>query len=118
MTALGFIGVCNGAGLFLGKGAIEPITDMCAMVLTLTYVLCCAAILRLRRADGGTPARIRGGTALAWIGGGGGAVMAAAAFATPFVEQSGMPLEWRLLVAWSLAGAAVWALRGRREPAV
>ncbi len=34
--------------------------------------------------------------------------MAVAAFATPFVEQSGVPLEWRLLGAWSLAGLVVW----------
>ena len=36
-------------GIFLGKGAIEPITDMSAMVLTLTYGMCCWTVLRIRR---------------------------------------------------------------------
>jgi hypothetical protein len=42
-------GACNIAGIFLGKGAIEPITDMSAMVLTLTYGMCCWTVLRIRR---------------------------------------------------------------------
>jgi amino acid transporter len=42
-------GVCNIGGIFLGKGAIEPITDMSAMVLTLTYGMCCWTVLRIRR---------------------------------------------------------------------
>jgi len=42
-------GACNIGGIFLGKGAIEPITDMSAMVLTLTYGMCCWTVLRIRR---------------------------------------------------------------------
>jgi len=114
-AALGFVGLCNSAGLLLGKGAIEPITDMCAMVLTLTYLLCCLAVVRARRGGQAAPFRVPGGRAVVWIGGTGGALMAVAAFATPFIEQSGIPLEWRLLGAWSLAGAAVWLIRRRHE---
>jgi basic amino acid/polyamine antiporter, APA family len=42
-------GGCTIAGIFLGKGAIGPITDMSAMVLTLTYGMCCWTVLRIRR---------------------------------------------------------------------
>jgi amino acid transporter len=42
-------GACNIGGIFLGKAAIEPITDMSAMVLTLTYGMCCWTVLRIRR---------------------------------------------------------------------
>ena len=42
-------GGCTIAGIFLGKGAIGPITDMSAMVLTLTYGMCCWTVLLIRR---------------------------------------------------------------------
>jgi amino acid transporter len=113
-------GACNIAGIFLGKGAIEPITDMSAMVLTLTYGLCCWTVLRIRRRGitGSSRARsepatdgnllVPGGRWLVWIALIGSALMAACAFLTPFWQQPGFPLEYQLLAAWGLIGFVVW----------
>jgi APA family basic amino acid/polyamine antiporter len=94
---------CNIAGIFLGKGAIEPITDMSAMVLTLTYVMCCWTVLRIRGRD--LPLRAAGAALIALIG---SSLMAACAFLTPFWQQPGFPLEYQLLAAWGLLGFIVW----------
>jgi APA family basic amino acid/polyamine antiporter len=121
-------GACNIGGIFLGKGAIEPITDMSAMVLTLTYGMCCWTVLRIRRRglysqpagseaavaqtalfdDGGIASRKGAATWLVWLALAGSTLMAACAFLTPFWQQAGFPLEYRLLIAWGLMGYIVW----------
>jgi len=116
-AALVVIGLCNAGGIFLGKGAIEPITDMCAMMLTLTYVLCAVTVLRVRRQRATREFRVPGGVTLIWLGGIGAAVMATVAFVSPFWEQPGVvPLEWRLLGVWGGIGACVWFGWVRRAP--
>ncbi len=115
-AALMFIGALNVAGVFFGKGAIEPITDMSAMVLTLTYVLCCATVLKLRRQGAAGHFQVPGGAKLVWFGGVGATVMAVVALISPFWTQPGIPLEWRLLGAWSLVGILVWCIWVRRVP--
>ena len=108
-AALVVIGACNIGGIFFGKGAIEPITDMCAMMLTLTYVLCAVTVLRVRRQGATQHFQVPGGATLIWLGGIGAAVMATVAFISPFWQQPGVvPLEWRLLAVWGLIGAFVW----------
>jgi amino acid transporter len=178
-------GACNIGGIFLGKGAIEPITDMSAMVLTLTYGMCCWTVLRIRRrgfqaqgtaanrnvdahgihlppapaatavtahtgsrkaavaaihadvtvcaatpgvkasvgssgmfGDGGNSPRKGAATWLIWLGLAGSTLMAACAFLTPFWQQPGFPLEYRLLIAWGLMGYIVWrcALTQQSDP--
>jgi amino acid transporter len=144
-------GACNIGGIFLGKGAIEPITDMSAMVLTLTYGMCCWTVLRIRhrglyaqrpgndRSPGavvasnagvvsrviaaspdaaaaptavfdvdGISSRKGAATWLIWLALAGSTLMAACAFLTPFWQQPGFPLEYRLLIAWGLMGYIVW----------
>jgi amino acid transporter len=117
--AIAVVGALNGLGIFLGRGAIEPITDMCAMVLTLTYVMCCGTVLLLRRRARQHPAPAERGTALIWTGLIGASVMAVAAFASPFWQAGhrSLPLEWQLMIIWSVLGAAVWsAVRKTRTP--
>ena len=107
------VAACNIAGIFLGKGAIEPITDMSAMVLTLTYALCCWTVLQLRRRGLAGYFHVAP-RALVWTGLAGSALMAACAFVTPFWQQDRLPLEWRLLGVWGLLGVAVWRYAVRR----
>jgi amino acid transporter len=120
VAAIALVGVLNGLGIFLGRGAIEPITDMCSMVLTLTYVMCCATVLLLRRRARRTKAPAAKGTMLIWMGLIGAVVMAAVAFISPFWQPGHrpLPLEWQLMIAWSVIGCAVWRLvrRADREP--
>jgi basic amino acid/polyamine antiporter, APA family len=110
------IALLNVFGIFLGRGAVEPVTDMCAMVLTLTYVMCCAAVLRLRKGPNGTPANARVSSGLVWGGMLGGAVMTCVAFASPFWNnEERFPLAWRLVLAWSMAGLVFLALTRYRQ---
>lgn len=116
------VGICTMCGVFFGKGAIEPITDMSAMVLTLTYVLCCATVLRLRargsrqqHAGMQGPYRVPGGRVLVWAGVLGSTVMGVFAFLAPFWQEQGLPVEWRLLGLWGALGAGVWYSSVRRR---
>jgi amino acid transporter len=112
--AIMVIASLNILGMFLGRGAVEPVTDMCAMVLTLTYVMCCAAVLRLRRGPNGTPANARISSRLVWGGMLGATVMTCVAFASPFWNnEERFPLAWRLVLAWSAVGLAFLAIRYR-----
>lgn len=112
------VGACNIGGIFLGKRAIEPITDMSAMVLTLTYVLCCATVLSIRTRGALGHFHVPGGTTLVWAGLVGSAVMAGCAFLTPLWQAQGVPLEWKLLSVWGAIGYAVWRYAVRRGTAV
>lgn len=90
-------------GQLFGQGAIVPITDMCEMVLASTYILCCIAVIRLRRRQGRRigPA-VWGALAVA-------VVMTGASFMSPFLRSgSAMPPECWLLLGWAGAGAVVW----------
>jgi basic amino acid/polyamine antiporter, APA family len=126
-------GVCNVGGIFLGKKAIAPITDMSAMVLTLTYVMCCWTVLRFRSRTLGAHALVAqpgaqrvgdmasrrfAATWLVWLALIGSALMAGCAFLTPFSLQPGFPLEYQLLLGWGLLGYLVWrcALTPRSDP--
>lgn len=105
IVAILSIAILNILGIFLGRGVVVPITEMCSMVLTLTYVMCCVTILILRRraARGGQAAV--GGTALVWIGLIGASIMSGVAFASPFLRNGFVfPLEFQLLLGWLLVG--------------
>lgn len=105
----------NILGIFLGRGAVEPVTDMCAMVLTLTYVICCVTVLRLRKQSNESPAKGRPGGALVWVGLVGAVVMSFDAFASPLWNSGQQfPLAWRLVLVWSVAGLAFWIITQRK----
>jgi basic amino acid/polyamine antiporter, APA family len=108
--ALVCITLLNAAGVFLGRGAIDSIADMAAMMLTLCYLMCCVAVLRARSRLGPAPFTVPGGALSVHGAAVGSAVMALLAFITPALQQRGVPLEWELVMIWSAAGAAVWFL--------
>jgi basic amino acid/polyamine antiporter, APA family len=106
--AILIIGVLNIIGIFFGRGAVEPITDMCAMVMTLTYIMCCATVLLLRARDikAGQPKK---NNLLIYIGMAISLVTTVAAFGTPWLQSGGrIPLEWKLLGAWTVIGLVLW----------
>lgn len=107
------VGAFNIGGIFIGKAAIEPITDMSAMVLTLTYVLCCATVLRIRRTRARGQFQVPGGPWLVRVALVGSSLMAACALLAPLWQQKGLPLEWKLLAVWGVIGLGVWHLRLR-----
>lgn len=112
-AALCLVASLNIIGIFWGKAAIDPITDMCAMVLTLTYVMCCVTVLRLRVRSPGADFKVPGGRKLVWVGLAGSAVMAFVAFLAPWWQRSGFPMEWVLLLVWGAIGTVVWLSYGQ-----
>lgn len=114
-AAILFILTINLAGLFLGRGAIIPIINMCSMTLTLTFVMCCAAVIKLRQVSEVPAAfQVPGGAPTIAIAGATSLAMAVAAFVTPVTSGAGgVPIEYLLLFAWSVAGLAFWSMFGR-----
>jgi basic amino acid/polyamine antiporter, APA family len=110
-------GAFNICGLMLGKAAIEPITDMSAMVLTLTYVMCCWTVLRIRARGGQAHFQVPGGAMLIWLALVGSFLMATCAFLAPFWQQSGLPSEWKLLGVWGAIGLVLWRFGMRKARA-
>ena len=102
-----FVGACTIAGLFLGRGAVLPLVNMAAICLALTFVLGCAALLKLRRRDPGVDAgfRLPGGpwpVLIAMVGVGG---MSAIALIEPWTRAGHtVPLEWILMLGWAVLG--------------
>ena len=68
--------------------------------------------------EGGNSSRKGAATWLIWLALAGSTLMAACAFLTPFWQQPGFPLEYRLLIAWGLMGYIVWrfALTRQSDP--
>lgn len=115
LNAILVIAALNILGIFLGRGAVVPITDMCSMVLTLTYVMCCATVLMLRRRSSPGTQAPRAGTTLVWVGLVGASSMALVAFVSPFWRNAnGLPLEFRLLMTWLVFGMAVFWISTRQ----
>jgi hypothetical protein len=79
---------------------------MSAMVLTLTYGMCCWTVLHIRRK--GLPTQAPTANWLIWLALIGSSLMAACALLIPFWQQPGFPLEYQLLTAWGLLGYIVW----------
>lgn len=102
--------VINASGVFLGRGAIVPLINMCSMMLTLAFIMCCAGLIRLRTEQQDQPAfQVPGGTPVAVLSTAGAAVMAATAFASPVIEAR-FPIEWVLISIWTVLGLIVWKL--------
>jgi APA family basic amino acid/polyamine antiporter len=116
ISAILVIATLNILGIFLGRGAVVPITDMCAMVLTLTYVMCCGTVLVLRRRARPEAPIATGGTTLIWVGLIGASIMALVAFVSPFWRTTtGIPLEFQLLLAWLGCGVVFFWLSTQRS---
>jgi amino acid transporter len=101
----------------LGRGAVVPIVNMCSICLALSYVLCLAILLRLRRRAQQPAERpqyeVPGGSRTIWIGLAASLVMAAIAVAGPAFKAHTVPLEWKLIIVWAVAGAPLWILMRR-----
>lgn len=107
----------NVIGVFLGRGAIVPIVNMCAICMTLSFVLSLSVLLRER--SKGRPydgPSVPGGRAVIALALAGVAMMAAVALFEPMVRTTAtIPLEWTLIAAWSLVGVVAWFVTGRHR---
>jgi basic amino acid/polyamine antiporter, APA family len=115
VVAIGFIFVFNVLGVLLGRGAIVPIVNMCAIVSACSFVLCLIVLLRERRSTRAVAFVVPGGAvfiALTLIA---TAAMAAFAFYEPLTRSAGgIPTEWLLMAGWAALGFVFWFTHGRR----
>ncbi|MEI9964628.1 MAG: hypothetical protein WDM92_07900 [Caulobacteraceae bacterium] len=111
------VAALNLGGLLLGRGAFIPVVNMCTMVLTCIYVVCCTLVLTLR-------AKAHG--AAAWKGVGGliavatvcVSVMALVALVSPFWRGRGRACRWNGACCWGGAwrGWCFWLGFVRTRP--
>ncbi|HEX4241317.1 MAG TPA: APC family permease [Steroidobacteraceae bacterium] len=100
----------NVIGVACGRRAIVPIVDMSAICTTCCFVICLIALLKVRR-NGAIYAgfRVPGGAPIIYLALAGVIVMAVVAVYQPSAHTaSGIPVEWVLLITWSLLGIAAW----------
>jgi len=112
-TAVLFVGAVSAAAVFVGRGALMPIVNVAGVCLAGAAFLVCAGVVRFRRSDPAAerPYRVPGGNATAMLG----AAVCLAMIGWALVEPAlsgGVPLEWLVLGAWSLFGAALWLTAG------
>jgi amino acid transporter len=113
-----FVGGVGLLGILLGRGAVVPIINMASISLSFSYVVCCWAVLRLRRLQPHVERPFRvplgvGGICLATFA---AAAMAIVSLLEPLTRSRGMPLEWKLLLVWSIVGA-VFLRSASKDPA-
>lgn len=106
-VAVLFVGGVSLLGLLLGRGAIVPIINMASISLSFSYIVCCWAALRLRKLEPLTPRpfRVPLGSAGIMFATLSAVAMAVVSFLEPLTRSRGIPLEWLLLIAWSILGA-------------
>lgn len=117
-SAVVFVGLCSLCGIFLGRGAVLPLVNMASICLAFTFVLGCAAVLRLRRQSSLQPDEYRapGGTTAIVAGIVAAGTMATIALFEPLNRgTSGIPLEWLLIGGWGALGVTFHRLRHRAD---
>jgi amino acid transporter len=100
----------NVIGVACGRRAIVPIVDMSAICTTCSFVICLIALLKVRWSGGAYAGfRVPGGNPAIYLALAGVIVMAVVAVYQPSAHTaSGIPIEWVLLMSWSVLGIAAW----------
>jgi amino acid transporter len=108
-----FVGAFSGACILLGRSALLPIISVDSGCIMLVYAVVAFAVVRMRRLDPDRPRpyRMPGGVITATL------AMLAALFM--FAESmylawesrvASVPVEWQILLGWTLLGLLGWAL--------
>ncbi|MFW7268039.1 APC family permease [Gluconacetobacter sp. Hr-1-5] len=104
----------NIAGLFLGKGILEPIVNTTSLCIALIYALTCAATLAVRRRDPhGAGFRVPGGYPVGILAIAAALGMAAFALLLPAHAHQADTFKWILLLSWTLLGLGLYRMRNR-----
>jgi len=106
-----FVGVCCTLGLLLGRRALIPIVTVVSATQAAAYLLVSVAVIKLRRTRPGLdrPCRVPGGVPVAGLAALGSAAALALAVYEPYRAAGGVPLEWWLVIGWSVLGFFFWA---------
>jgi len=108
-----FVSVLGSLGVFLGKNAIIPIVNMAGSCYALAFLLSCLGVIKLRltRPEQHRPYRVPGGKLTAAVGVIASSFMLFLALYRPYIRAKGaFPIEWALIIGWSLLGLLFWGL--------
>lgn len=103
-------------GVFLGRGALLPVVNVTSTCTALAFVLVCLSVIKLRRSRTSQESayRVPGGRATATLGALASVCIFFLSLYQPYVSGGkSFPLEWTLLIGWSLLGVLFWAGAGR-----
>lgn len=112
-NAIWFVCVLGSAGIFLGKGAIAPIVNATSASLAFVFCLVCIGLLRLRRImpDKPRPFKVPYGAIIPVSAVVASCFMLFLALYQPLmVDDKSMPIEWMIIIFWSVIGMAFWML--------
>jgi basic amino acid/polyamine antiporter, APA family len=113
--AIWLVTAASAVGILLGRGALVPVINTATICVATTIALMLVVLLRLRHRENTSPGfAVPGGrfviaTALAVVG-----LMAAIAVCQPLWRETGIPLEWEIIIVWALMGLTFSFLSGRR----
>ena len=110
-VAVLFVGALGLFAVFLGRTAISPIANLGSSCFAFAYLITSFGMLRLRLTRPGAPRPYRapGGVFTAAIASVGSFFMLVISLYQPYASAKGsLPLEWKLLGAWAVLGAASW----------
>jgi basic amino acid/polyamine antiporter, APA family len=97
-------------GIFLGQGALLPMVNITSSCIAFCYVLVCLGVIQMRRQRAGhSPYEVPGGIPTAALGALASLGILFIALYQPYADAGrSFPLEWSLIVLWSVLGAAFW----------
>ena len=118
-AAVMFVCIFGCVGALLGRSAIEIIVNTGGIVLSLTFFLISMGVIKLRitHPNLARPYRVPGGMVTAGVTAAASLGMAGMALVRGYTgSESGLPVEWILLLAWGALGAVAYtAARGVRR---
>jgi basic amino acid/polyamine antiporter, APA family len=119
-AAIVFLSVASCIGILLGRRAIMPVVNVASFCFSMSYLLVCLSVLKLRqtRTEVLPPYRAPGGRLTAVLAAASSLLMVGLALYQPAVAAPGrLPMEWTVLMVWTLLGGGFWlasqGLRGR-----
>ena len=118
VAALTFATALAAVGVLAGEGLLLPVVDTASMSLIVSYVLVCAAVLRLRRSapEAPRPFRVPGGEYTVRVTALFVTLMAVYIVIEPALERRTFPVEWVISIAWVVLGAILWGARRGASP--
>jgi APA family basic amino acid/polyamine antiporter len=106
-----FVAVMGSLGAFLGKGAIVPVVNVAGASIAFAYGSTCFVFIKLRlvRPSQHRPYRVPGGIFTGIFGLLSCIFMVFLALYQPYVDAKGaFPMEWTIIVIWSILGVLFW----------
>jgi amino acid transporter len=114
-----FLSLAACIGILLGRRAILPVVNVASCCFSMSYLLVCLSVLKLRRARPGSepPYRAPGGRLTAVLAAASSLLMIVLALHQPAAAAPGrVPMEWTVLVVWAVLGCGFWlASQGLRR---